>query len=180
MLVGISDKKKVELEEMMRQLGLDPEGLTKGWMTLKIKEKILSDEARTWAARARAPEKVAAKAKGAPKRSKELTPSGSSSTQPPQQQDVLPIGNSAAYALIDAETATETVMFGKHKGKAYSDVMQQYPAYCNWVLETAEIEDEASICLQHFASWLEMMEFPRTRQTPELPMTGEEGSYNVV
>ena len=51
-------------------------------------------------------------------------------------------------------TKNRTVLFGKHQGIAYEDMIENYPDYCEWVMNTADIEDEANPELHHFASYL--------------------------
>ena len=44
--------------------------------------------------------------------------------------------------------------FGSHAGKTYEFVYQNQPAYCDWILRTAESGDGASPQLKNFARWL--------------------------
>ncbi len=36
------------------------------------------------------------------------------------------------------------VNFGKHQGNSYPEMVKQYPQYCEWVITTMELEEEAS------------------------------------
>jgi len=46
-----------------------------------------------------------------------------------------------AAAKTPEGTAASIVTFGKHRGSTYTELLTQYPDYCDWVLDTAQREE---------------------------------------
>ena len=46
-----------------------------------------------------------------------------------------------------------TMLFGKFQGKSYEEVLEDSPEYCEWVIQTAEMEPSSGELL-HFAKFL--------------------------
>ena len=53
-----------------------------------------------------------------------------------------------------SDPSLRVVGFGKYRGTSYEEMEEKYPQYCNWVIQTFEIEDEADQRLKHFAVYL--------------------------
>ena len=49
---------------------------------------------------------------------------------------------------------SDRVLFGKHNGKTFREVYDNYPTYCNWVIETQEQGESPSPQLLYFAKYL--------------------------
>mmetsp|Transcript_133209 Transcript_133209/g.426132 ORF Transcript_133209/g.426132 Transcript_133209/m.426132 type:complete len:182 (+) Transcript_133209:82-627(+) len=67
-----------------------------------------------------------------------------------------------AQSAVEAE---DVVNFGKHRGKAYEEVLKEDPMYCSWVVQAAKsdktLDDKpSSEHLVNFAEWL------KDRHTP--------------
>ena len=70
-----------------------------------------------------------------------------------------------------------TVHFGKHKGQTYEEMAINNPSYCEWVITTYEIEDEASYELKHFAAFLLFQGFggrPVPTRVPEVSLAEQD------
>ena len=62
-----------------------------------------------------------------------------------------------------------TVRFGKHKGTSYELMMTEQKSYCEWVIQTYEIEDQSSDpTLIHFATFLLEQGFNGRKPTREM------------
>lgn len=57
-------------------------------------------------------------------------------------------------------TDNDLLGFGKHKDLSYKDVLQNYPNYVQWVLDTYAEEKEASQQLKKFALYIKASEGP--------------------
>ena len=49
---------------------------------------------------------------------------------------------------------TDVVVFGKHKGKTYHDILSRKPNYAEWVVNTVEKKMESSPVIVHLATYL--------------------------
>ena len=58
---------------------------------------------------------------------------------------------------MQREHPTE-VFFGKHVGKTYAQIYNEYPQYAQWVLMTAQQEEEAGAQLLRLASYIQTRE----------------------
>ena len=55
---------------------------------------------------------------------------------------------------------------------SFEEMVEMYPQYCEWVIQTREIEDETSPDLKHFADYLLLTGFGgRTHRMQELKRT---------
>ena len=51
-------------------------------------------------------------------------------------------------------SGSDIACFGKHLGKTYRTIYKLHPAYCDWILKTAESGDESCAQLKRFAKWV--------------------------
>ena len=75
----------------------------------------------------------------------------------------------------------DLVQFGKHKGRTYKEIHDEFPTYATWVVMTAQEETDASPGLLHLAKYLSERQTATAppqdpAQTP-LPMTDDEVMY---
>ena len=150
-LKGLNGKKLVELQQLHRETGLgEPMALTRGLLINAIKHQVLGMQCST-----ERPESTpfqnpfSPRARSVPTTGIPRTSRFTGGTAPPPP-DAKTVGPNPQFG--NAELLK--IRFGKHAGKTYQQALSEYPSYCEWVILTADIEDEASPELQHFAQWL--------------------------
>ena len=69
-------------------------------------------------------------------------------------QDSLERLKVADLAATATPTPTDIVMFGKHQGRTYQDILSEFPNYAEWVVKTVEMEMESGPAMVHLATYL--------------------------
>jgi len=163
-LKGLTVKKLDELQGQYRRLtGQDPEGMTRGLLMAAIRNHVTGVEPPPKAPEASSSSTAAPKSKAKAKaKTTTKTTTKTTKTSDPNKM------NFSSQEL-------RTIAFGKHKGTTYEDAMPEYPQYCEWVLNTYEIEDECTNAFKHFAVYLLKIGFNgREPQDSKKPETEEE------
>ena len=153
-LKGLTTKKLAELQGQYRRVtGKDPADMTRGLLMAAIRNHVMgtkplpaaaSDSSASSATKPAATAKTTEPTKEKPKAKAKAVPSKA------------PTVPSKAPTVMDFSTQElRMVRFGKHKGTSYELMMNEQKAYCEWVINTYEIEDKSSDpTLIHFAVYL--------------------------
>ena len=169
---GLTTMKLADLQRKYREEGLgEPGALTRGLLVMELRNH-LTGTIPTHQPQAQQAPHAATGSSGS---------SGSTSTKATQPTPKKSSSQSKATpkpkSFISRTTRTEmsydtaektTIRFGKHRGMSYQAAMESKPQYCEWVIQTAEMEPESGEDLNHFSNWLIMMGFGgRTPPTEE-------------
>ena len=154
-LKGLTSKKLAELQEQYRRLlGEDPGDRTRGLLMASIRNYVMGTEiptatSSTAAKAATETPKPKGKAKPEAKAKPKVEAAKPSAVKLPMRPEP---GKGTEMNFSDPSLLV--VGFGKYKGTSYEEMEKTYPQYCNWVIQTFEIEDECDPRLKHFAVYL--------------------------
>ena len=174
---GLTTMKKAALQQRYREVGLgEPGSLTRGLMIAEIRQAVQGTvppemeapkDEEEWTETTQESSSSKININEVAHRVKERK--ASTGTKPEATEVPKNSKKKETTMNFDTEELT-TVRFGKHRGTKYHDMMETNPSYCNWVIETYEIEDEADAALKHFAVYLKMQGFggrnPTTQKVP--------------
>ena len=148
-LKGMGSKRWAELQGMYRQLGLgEPGSLTKGLLMAEMRAAVMGTQRP-------------------PGTERDATTGHAPPEAELNRQE--PNGKTETAEQMKFETTKEqlTVGFGRHRGMSYQSMMEDFPNYCEWVLDTDATEPEACPDLKHFAAYLKRQAFNRRAPIPQ-------------